>query len=53
MHISMRINEGISRGSGALSFTLTQLVQMLLAKNFLVLKCRHFDFLDPSDIIFT
>ena len=36
----------------AVSFALAQLVQKLLAKNSLVLKCRHFDFFYPRDVIF-
>ena len=38
---------------GAESFALTHLVQKLLAKNSIVLKCRHFDFLTPVTSFFT
>ena len=38
---------------GAPSFALTRLVQKLLAKNSLVRKYRHFDFLDPCDVFLT
>ena len=37
---------------GALSFALTQLVQKLLTNNCLALRSRHFDFVDPCDVIF-
>ena len=49
-----RVNGRISDFDGAGSFALAQLVQRLLAKkNSLVLKCRHFEFVDPCDVIFT
>ena len=38
---------------GAVSFALPCLVQKLLAKNSLVLKCRHFDFFTPVTSFFT